>query len=421
MRVNMGYQRKNAALILDISLRKLVRLLCAGMFATTILAQGQTYTVLHYFTGGGDGGGPVAGLTMAGPESFYGAAAYGGFEENGTVFNLRQVESSWILNPIHTFQGGFDGADPEAAPTIGPDGSLYGTTYEGGTAPLCGIGCGIVYKLTPPANFCRLASCPWTETVLHRFHLTDGAFPGYGKLIFDRAGNLYGTTSGGGANGLGTVFELTPSNGSWVETVLYSFSSDLDGYLPYGGVIFDNAGNLYGTTQNGGPNGNGTVYELSPAGSGWTKLILLSFDGGNQGGGPTGGVVMDAEGNLYGSTIADGPQGGGTAYRLSLSNGQWNFTLLAGLPSAFDGPLDAPTLDAAGNVYLTSKQALGNGAVFEVTSSDGGWQLNVLHAFSGSDGSWPTDSVVLDASGNVYGTTNVGGDGNWGVVWEIMP
>jgi hypothetical protein len=143
----------------------------------------------------------------------------------------------------------------------------------------------------------------------------------------------------------------------------------------------------------------------------------VELNGGSQGGGPTGGVVMDAQGNLYGSTIS----GGGTAYRLSLSNGQWNYTLLAGLPAAFEGPLDAPTLDAAGNVYLTSKQALGDGAVVEVTPLDGGWQLNILHAFSGSDGSWPTGSVVLDANGNIYGTTSLGGKSNNGVIFEIMP
>jgi uncharacterized repeat protein (TIGR03803 family) len=382
-------------------------------------AQAQTYTVLHYFTGGGDGSAPVSGLTMAGPGNFYGTAAYGGYEESGTIFNLRQVGSGWILTPLYTFHN-LDGSQPEAAPTIGPDGNLYGTTFRGGSSA-CVLGCGIVYKLTPPANFCRSTSCPWTETVLHYFYSTDGAYPGYGKLIFDRSGNLYGTTGSGGANGLGTVFELTPSNGSWTETVLYSFSSDADGYLPYSGVIFDSTGNLYGTTQNGGPNGNGTVYELSPTGSGWTKSILLSFGGGNQGGGPRGGVIMDAQGNLYGSTASLGPQGGGTAYQLSPSNGQWNYTLLAGLPAAAEGPWDSPTLDAAGNVYLTSYQALGNGAVVEVTPSDGGWQLNTLHAFSGSDGAWPTGSVILDASGNIYGTASIGGNDNNGVIFEITP
>ena len=377
----MTRQQRFATLIFDTNRRtRIIRLLCAAFFATTVLAQAQTYTVLHYFTGGGDGSEPIAGLTMAGAGNFYGATAYGGSADGGTVFKLRQAGSGWVLSTLYNFQGGYDGAEPDAPPTIGPDGSLYGTTYEGGSG--CGIGCGTVYKLTPPANSCKSASCPWTKTVLHFFQSSsgaDGAFPGYGKLIFDQAGNLYGATSAGGTNGFGTVFELTPSNGSWTETILYSFSTYEDGFLPYSGVIFDSVGNLYGTTQNGGAYSHGNVYELSPTGSGWTKSTLWSFDGSvNQGAGATGGVVMDAQGNLYGRTISDGPQYGGTAYQLSPSNGQWNYTLLAGLPPADYGPLDAPTLDAAGNVYLTSKGAPGNGTVVEVTPSSGGWQLNIL-------------------------------------------
>jgi uncharacterized repeat protein (TIGR03803 family) len=285
----MTRQQRFAALILDTNRRtRITRLLFAVVFGTTVFAQAQTYTVLHYFTGGGDGSEPVAGLTLAGAGNFYGATAYGGSAGSGTVFNLRQAGSGWILTTLYNYQGGYDGAEPEAPPAIGPDGSLYGTTYEGGPSG-CVIGCGTVYKLTPPANSCRSASCPWTKTVVHSFQSssrTDGAFPGYGKLIFDQAGNLYGTTSGGGANGFGTVFELIPSNGSWTETILYSFSSIEDGYLPYSSVIFDSVGNLFGTTQNGGPNSNGTVYELSPTGSGWTKSILLSSMAGAKAGAP---------------------------------------------------------------------------------------------------------------------------------------
>jgi uncharacterized repeat protein (TIGR03803 family) len=404
------------------SLPAVLRFCCRFIFATAILAQAQTFTVLHDFTGYAGGSEPTAGLTMAGPGNFYGTTTYGGSQDAGTVFNLRRAGSGWILTFLYSFQGGYsDGANPDGPVTIGPDGALYGTTYEGGSLR-CAIGCGIVYKLTPPASFCRSASCPWTETVLYFFQDTDGAGPAEVKLIFDQAGNLYGTTYYGGTNGWGTVFELTPSSGKWSETVLYNFGGGEDGFFPWSGVIFDSAGNLYGTTESGGANAGGTVYELSPTGSGWTKSTLLSFDRQSQGDGGVGGVVMDAQGNLYGATISGGPQNGGSVYQLSPSNGQWNYTLLAALPYAYEGPLDSPTLDAAGNVYLTSRQALGNGAVLEVSPSDGGWQLNVLHAFDGSDGSWPTGGVILDASGNIYGTTSLGGSsGNNGVVWEITP
>jgi uncharacterized repeat protein (TIGR03803 family) len=395
---------------------------CFALCFTAVMAQAQTYSVLHDFSGYAGGSEPVAGLTMAGPGNFYGTTAYGGSQDAGTVFNLRHAGSGWIVTFLYAFQGGYsDGAEPDAPVTIGPDGSLYGTTYEGGSAR-CAPGCGTVYKLTPPPSFCRSASCPWTETVLYFFQDTDGAGPAGGKLIFDQAGNLYGTTYYGGTNGWGTVFELTPSSGSWTETVLHSFSGDEDGFFPWSGVISDSASNLYGTTESGGANSAGTVYELSPSGSGWTKSTLFSFDGQSQGNGAVGGVVMDAQGNLYGATTSGGPANGGTAYQLSFSHGQWNYTLLAALPQADRGPLDTPTLDAAGNVYLTSEGAPGNGTVLEVSPSGEGWQLTVLHAFDGSDGSWPTGSVIFDANGNMYGTTSLGGtNGNNGVVWEITP
>lgn len=418
-----------AASVFDIRLQvRIAALIFLTVLATFLViapaAQAQTYSVLHYFTGGADGGAPIAGLTMAGPGNFYGTASGGGNQENGTVFRLRYTGSGWVVTTLYSFQSGYgDGSGPKAPVTVGPDGSLYGTTYNGGSS-LCASGCGIVYKLTPPPAFCRAVSCPWTETVLHYFQGTDGSGPAAAQLIFDHAGNLYGTTYDGGTYGWGTVFELSPSNGSWTETVLYSFGGGRDGFFPWSGVILDSAGNLYGTTESGGE--EGTVYELSPSESGWTKSILFAFGGRDQGEGAVGGVVMDGQGNLYGSTSSQGSQGGGTAYQLSPSNGQWNYTLLAALPQvSLNGPLDSPTLDAAGNIYLTSEQVLNNGAnngaVFEVSPSDGGWQLNTLHTFSGSDGAWPTGSVILDAAGNLYGTTSIGGHNNWGVIFEITP
>jgi uncharacterized repeat protein (TIGR03803 family) len=162
------------------------------------------------------------------------------------------------------------------------------------------------------------AATPWYEKVLHSFNGGDGANPAAG-LIFDAAGNLYGTTTGGGTSGYGTVFELTPmGGGGWTETILYSFGNGTDGAIPYAGLIFDAAGNLYGTTFGGGPYGGaGTVFELTPtAGGGWTETVLHSFNGGD-GANPVAGLIFDAAGNLYGTTTGGGTYGGGTAFELS--------------------------------------------------------------------------------------------------------
>ena len=180
----------------------------------------------------------------------------------------------------------------------------------------------MVYSLSPPATGCKTALCPWTETILYQFTGgSDGSNPG-GNLTFDRAGNLYGTTPYGGAFGQGTVFKLTPSNGGWTESVLHSFTGGSDGEQPNGGVILDEAGNLYGTTWEGGGSGCwgpgcGTVFQLTPSGSGWKENILYSFQYGTDGGYPIGGLIFDPSGNLYGTTTSGGSGGGGTVFELS--------------------------------------------------------------------------------------------------------
>ena len=175
-------------------------------------------------------------------------------------------------------------------------------------------GCGTVFSLRPPASACKTASCDWQETVLYRFMGgNDGAYPIFAELILDGMGNLYGTTSGDGGsgcfgNGCGTVYKLTSSDGGWTESVLYNFTGGSDGGLPSAGVIFDTAGNLYGTTHYGGNlacnfgYGCGTVFQLTPSGSGWMEKVLYSFQGASDGASPVGGLIFDSSGNLYGST-----------------------------------------------------------------------------------------------------------------------
>lgn len=400
-------------------------LLLAGLFTLalfTAMAQAQTINVLHNFTGGADGAFPYAGLTMDKAGDFYGtASAGGGYNKMGVVFRLSRAGSGWVLTPLYSFAGEpNDGAAPFGGVIIGPDGSLYGMTNAGGQNDG-----GTVYRLRPSPTACGSFICPWQETVLYSFcpqrPCVDGAGPGFGNLVFDKAGNLYGTTASGGDGGMGVVFKLTPSGGGWTETVIYSFPSSCDnGCVPEGTPIFDSAGNLYGTTAQGGTENSGVVYELSPSGLGWTEQTLASvtiapFDL------TYGGLAMDGQGNLFGTSGGDEPGG---AFELTPSNGGWTFSVMhTFLDNA--GPYDTPTLDAAGNVYGTScGEGTDNGSVFKLTPSNGGWIYNSV-SFDYSNGECPVGSVVLDAAGNIYGTTDLGGPGKCGpgcgVIWEVTP
>jgi uncharacterized repeat protein (TIGR03803 family) len=285
---------------------------------------------------------------------------------------------------------------------IGPNGVLYGTTQTGGSG-CSGYGCGTVFSLRPAPTVCKTALCPWTETVLYRFTGDpDGANPGNGDLIFDRPGNIYGTTEEGGAYGDGAVFKLASSGGVWTATVLHSFDG-ADGTSPWGGLIFDKDGNLYGTTTSGGSYGGGTIFELTPSGSGWQENTLHEFNHVIDGDDSTAGLIFDPSGNLYGTTSDGGPGGGGggTAFELTPSG---YFTTIYAFTGAF-GPFGGLTMDPDGNLYgtLPVGGAYGPGAVFKLTPSDGGWTYASLHDFSGSDGSTPQGTLILDGHGNLYG------------------
>jgi uncharacterized repeat protein (TIGR03803 family) len=407
-------------------------------------AQAQTYSVLHTFYRSSDSGFPYAGLTMDKAGNLYGTA-YASFtcgvnECYGIVFKLSNKGAGWIFTPLYAFTGGADGSYPIGGVTIGPDGALYGTTTETFS------GNGTVFRLAPPLSVCKSVSCPWIETVLYRFAGYDGKFP-YGDLIFDDAGNLYGTTYGGGSYGNGTVFKLTHSGGSWTESVLHSFYGGTDGATPESGLVFDKAGNLYGTTYAGGYSGCssnygcGTVFQLTPAGDGWTESIIYYFQGKPDGDAPYAGLIFDGSGNLYGVASADGPKGGGTVFQLVPSNGGWTFNLLyaltgnSGSSTPNPGPRGSLVMDAAGNLYGVTIQDGGKntGTAFELTPSNGGWAYSQLYLFCKNgapcpDGAWPWAGMILDGKGNLFGTAIAGGygDGNCsgggcGVVFEITP
>ena len=343
----------------------------------------------------------------------------------GTVFKLTNKGSGWVFTPLN-FQGGNDGSNPFGRVAIGQDGSLYGTTTGGGGSGCGGTGCGTVFNLRPQPRACNAALCPWTETDLYRFTGSgDGEEPS-GDIIFDEAGNLYGVAGGGAANcngyGCGVVYELIRSNTGWTQTVLYSFTGSNDGGFPGGGVTFDRAGNLYGVASQFGANNDGTVYELTPSGLGWVRTLFSFQTGASKW--PRGNLIFDQFGNLYGTTTNDRFNDGGTTYKLTESNGSWG--LASTLYLSPEAPEAGFTMGPDGNLYGTAVSYKGTdcGIVFKTDINFS--NFTVLYYFSGSNGNGPEgcdpeSQVLFDASGNLYGTTVDGGAYGYGVVWEITP
>jgi len=316
-------------------------------------------------------------------------------------------------NALYNFSGGNDPKLPYAGLVFDKTGNLYGTTELGGTNTQ-----GTVFEITPNANG------SWTETVLYNFTgSADGGQP-YASLVFDTAGNLYGTTKfGGGTNcnqGCGTVFELTPGSGGWTETVLYTFSGSSDGSEPSARLLIDAAGNLYGTTALGGnvgsvcSSGCGTVFKLTHGSSGWTQSVLYAFEGAADGTSPYAGLTFDTAGNLYGTAYAGGTSGDGTIFKLTPGSSGWTETTLHAFAGGADGkyPAGDLILDPAGNLYGTAFQGgSGYGVVFELLpGSKGVFKERVLHTFGNSPASNPVAGLVMDTAGNLYGTTMLGAD-----------
>jgi len=340
--------------------------------------------------------------------------------------------------PLYQFAGATAGSSPYIKLVADAAGAMYGTTANGGLQSL-----GNVFQLTPPS----LPGGRWKYAVLYSFGVgADGAVP-ESSLTIDAAGNLYGTTYQGGTFGYGTVFMLTPPivpGGSWTETVLYNFQGGNDGRNPYGGVTFDNAGNLYGATQQGGPYrcgvqrySCGTIYQLTPGPGGvWTETVLYTFQGRADGAFPDTGLAIDKAGALYGTNYYSGGYNlryGGVVFQLApppQPGGAWTFATIQdfyniGQPS-FEGDL---VLDAKGALYGTSWSGGTSdmGFVFQLKqSSPGVWSMKTLWNFSGADGSLPQGGVII-GKGALYGTTYSGGDMlkcnsiGCGVLFQLTP
>ena len=208
--------------------------------------------------------------------------------------------------------------------------------------------------------------------------------------------------------------------------MLYAPSGGLGSQAMMGGVVFDHSGNLYGVENIGGSFGVGAVYELSPPGSGWTAQIIYSFQGGSYGSNPEGVLLVDASGNLYGTTNTGGTGGGGTVFELTASGGGWNFNLLYSLSGRSNsGPTDKLAIDAAGKLYGVTYSGGTHqfGSVFKLIPSGSGWNYTSLHDFTGAanDGAFPLCGPIMDANSNLYGTASQAGAQNKGNVWEITP
>jgi uncharacterized repeat protein (TIGR03803 family) len=386
----------------------------------------QTFSVLHTFTGGGDGGKPNNGLTLDRSGNLYGTTPQGGLAGGcggpgcGIVFKLTQRNSAWVLNPLYTFTGGSDGASPWARVTIGSDGTLFGTTILGGQG-FFDTGTGVVFNLRPPSRISSRVLTPWNETVIYTFgNMSDGNYP-EGDLIFDAAGNLYGTTQQGGFEcedtvWCGVVYQLARNGGGWRKTFIWQFNSEFVAF-PYAGVTFDQAGNIYGTaTINAG-----AVYQLVRHGI-WTLTEIHAFGGQGDGYSPFGGLVTDAAGNLYGGTASGGANGAGAVYKLSQNGGTWTESVIYSPPGNGVGPTNTLAWDAAGNLYGTTctDGAHNSGSVFKLTPTGDGWIPTTLYDFTGgSDGLCPYGALVVDANGNIFGTTMGGGSSQQGVIFEI--
>ncbi len=357
--------------------RKFTRLLllCFAIASVAFLPQNiwaATESTIYSFTGGLDGSNPASQLIFDAAGNAYGTTVTGGSSNCGTVFELTPSGGGqYQQRVLLSFDCFSTGKNPYGGVTMDAQGNLYGTTAAGGSAGICsGDGCGVVFKLTHSGS-------SWTESVLYSFRDSpDAAGPG-GTVVFDSAGDLLGTTPDGGAYAVGAIFELSNNNGQWSERVIHDFTGGADGAVgSLGPLLADTVGNFYGVTELGGVNGVGTVFRITPGqGGSWQFRTMYAFLGQPDAAFPYGGLISDSHGYFYGTTYYGGTDGAGAVFRV------------------------------------------GPGA------SVNGWRDAVLYSFQGgTDGGNPTSSLVF-ASGKLYGTTSAGGDAgcDCGVVFALTP
>jgi uncharacterized repeat protein (TIGR03803 family) len=362
-------------------------------------ATAATLTTLYSFLGGSDGGQPQAALVQGTDSNLYGTTFAGGLNGLGAVFT---INAEGTLTTLYSFTGnqggGVDGEQPQAALVQGIDGNFYGTTSAGG---LLSSGAGTVFTITPQGAL----------TILYRFSGTsDGAQP-RGALVQGSDSNFYGTTFGGGMNGLGVVFKMPPAG---TPTPIWQFTGMADGSGPMAGLVQGTNGNFYGTTSTGGANGAGTVFTITPSG---TLTALYNFTGGADGANPQGGLVLGPGNRFFGTTVGGGG-GTGTVFRISPNGSFASVYLFTG---GNDGgfPEAGLIVGSDGNLYGTTSTegAGGAGTVFKITPTG---NLTTLHSFSGADGATPEAGLVQGTVSNFYGTTFAGGTDSAGTVFTLV-
>jgi uncharacterized repeat protein (TIGR03803 family) len=395
---------------------------CFLLFAlctTAESAQAGTVLALHVFRGGSDGAEPGGTLMFDRAGNIYGTTTLGGETPNcssaagdscGTIFKISSGGAYKILYTLCALPNCSDGAVPSAALIEDKQGNLYGTTEYGGSTK-CAFGCGVVFRVSPGG----------VETVVHAFlgPPNDGSNP-VSTLRADRVGDLYGTTEDGGTNNAGTLFKIAPDGR---EKILHVFGSASDGGNPGAGVVVDTEGNLYGTTEFGGTYGGGAVYKLAHGG---TESVLYSFTGGSDGGDPSGSLVADQSGNLYGTTNYGGGSstpwcrygGCGTVFKIAPGGAETTiYTFQGGLDGS--GPAAAMFLGRNGDLYGTTVAGgnttnSGNGTIFQLKTNG---DERVLYRFCTikqqeqgcPEGAGPFGGLIRDGTGNLYGTTSLGG------------
>jgi len=396
---------------------------------TAVCATAQTVTTIHDFGSGSDGDNPQSGVIFDSNGNLFGTAALGGAKGNGAAYELMPPaggQGQWTETILHQFAGQPDGDTPDSVLTMTANGRLFGTTQLGGSKNL-----GSVFALVPP----RVSGDPWRERVLYSFGSVpnDGTGPNMGLLA--TGGALLGVAVDGGANGRGTVFQLTPSAdpfAPWSETILYSFAASPDGAFPSSDLVMDRSGNLYGVTLLGGANNLGAVYRLSPPtlqGGPWTETVLFSFSGPD-GSSPFGRLLLGKNGALFGTTSGGGALQAGTVFLLTPQPGDlWTEQVLYSFSGGADGgsPEAGVIMNQNGRLLGTASTGgtgrLSGGVVFRLDPPivvGGAWTETVLHSFGGPDGFRPLSRLV-SRNGALYGTTSAGGLNGTGTVFQLIP
>jgi uncharacterized repeat protein (TIGR03803 family) len=393
-----------------------------------------------------NGDNPEGGLVFDKAGNLYGTTFGGGTNGRGTIYELTRTSSGWTGITLYNFcpdrVNCADGWSPIGSLIIDTTGNLFGTTYFGGNN---GCSCGVVFELSPGAD-------GWTQTVLYAFSGGDDGAKPIAGLVADSAGDLYGTTIEGGTGkkcttglvpGCGVVFQLAKNpSGEWTETVLHSFRGGKDGDGPAARLTLDGTGVIYGTTAGSAPDDPGTVFKLVNTKTGWKETVLYRFAGKADGNSPEADVVLDENGAVYGTTRYGGTgkcseygyHGCGVVFKLEHSKTGWTESVIHsfnGGSSDGSNPAAGLVIDAKGNLYGTTAEGgltgfcgdNGCGTVFRLTPAAGGkWNKTLLHRFDDSigDGAYPLGDVILDGAGNIYSTTQYGGSQSEGAAFEVL-